>query len=174
MKVRKAIGIVLYNVIGKHLPTSFSPIKIGQRRFRSMCGKLMLDKCGKNVNIERGAAFSHRIELGNNSGIGINASISGRCIIGDDVMMGPNCTIYSRNHATNDTTKPMRLQGFDEEKPVVIGDDVWIGGNVIILPGVHIGSHSIIGAGAVVTKDVPEYSLAAGNPAIVKRNRQNN
>ncbi len=66
----------------------------------------------------------------------------------------------------------MRGQGFSEEKAVVIGDDVWIGGRVIILPGVHVGSHSIIGAGAVVTKDVPEWAIVAGNPAIVKKYRK--
>ena len=72
----------------------------------------------------------------------------------------------------DDVTTTMRGQGFQEEKPVHIGDDVWIGGRVIILPGVHIGSHSIIGAGAVVTKDVPEWAIAAGNPAVVKKYRK--
>ena len=56
-----------------------------------------------------------------------------------------------------DVSIPMRMQGNTEENPVIIGDDVWIDSHVIILPGIHIGSHSIIGAGAVVTKDVPEW-----------------
>ncbi len=171
-KIRKVLGIVLYNLIAKHLPVSYSHIKVGQKAFRALCGKLILDKCGKNVNIEKNAVFSSRIELGDNSGIGINASIGGKCYIGKDVMMGPQCIIYTRNHKFDDTTTTMRGQGFQEERPVHIGDDVWIGGRVTILPGVHIGSHSIIGAGAVVTKDVPEWAIAAGNPAVVKKYRK--
>ena len=170
-KIRKAFGLVLYTLIGKHLPVSYARIKIGQRAFRAFCGKLLLEKCGKKVNIERGATFSSRIELGDRSGIGIDASISGKCIIGNDVMMGPACIIYSSNHKTDDLTVPMREQGFAEEKPVNIGGDVWIGGRVTILPGVHVGSHAIIGAGAVVTRDVPEWAIVAGNPAKVKKYR---
>ena len=86
--------------------------------------------------------------------------------------MGPECKIYTINHRFNDIDKPMRLQGFQEERPVFIGDDVWIGGKVIILPGVHIGNHCIIGAGSVVTKDVPEWEIVAGNPARIKKYRK--
>ena len=171
-KIKKAIGLFIYNLIGKHMPTSFSNLKLGQKQIRAFCGKLILQKCGKNVNIEKGAVFSSKIELGDNSGIGVNASISGKCIMGKDVMMGAECIIYSWNHKVDDLSRPMRGQGFAEEKPVVIGDDVWIGGRVIILPGVHVGSHSIIGAGAVVTKDVPEWAVVAGNPAVVKKYRK--
>jgi len=119
------------------------------------------------------ANFSSKVQLGDRSGIGIYASIGGTTYIGNDVMMGPHCTIYTRNHKTDDVTTTMRGQGFEEEKPVYIGDDVWIGGNVTILPGVKIGSHSIIGACAVVTKDVPEWAVVAGNPAVVKKYRKN-
>lgn len=171
-KVRKVIGWILYQVIGKHLPESCFLIRFGQRQFRAFCGRLILDKCGKDVNIEKGATFSSRIELGNRSGIGIDALITGKCIIGDDVMMGRECIIFCQNHKTDDLTVPMRGQGFVVKRPVVIGDDVWIGGRMTILPGIHIGSHSIIGAGSVVTKDVPEWAVAAGNPAVVKKYRK--
>ena len=171
-KFKKILGLILYNTIAKHLPKSFFVFNIGQRKLRAFCGKLILAKCGKNVNIEKGAVFSSKVELGDNSGIGINASIGGKCIIGNDVMMGPWCLVYTRNHMFYDTTTTMRGQGFQEERPVHIGDDVWIGGRVIILPGVHVGSHSIIGAGAVVTRDVPEWAIVAGNPAVVKKYRK--
>lgn len=131
----------------------------------------MLDSCGKDVNVERKALFSTRITLGDRSGIGIGASIGGRVVIGNDVMMGPNCTIYTRNHRFDDITTTMRGQGFQEERPVTIEDDVWIGGHVIILPGVTIGHGAIVGAGAVVSKDVPPYAIAAGNPARVVKYR---
>lgn len=141
-------------------------------KLRAFCGKLILNKCGKKVNIEHGAVFSSRVELGDYSGIGINSNLGGTVIIGKDVMMGPECKIYTINHRFNDIDKPMRLQGFQEERPVFIGDDVWIGGKVIILPGVHIGNHCIIGAGSVVTKDVPEWAIVAGNPARIKKYRK--
>lgn len=171
MKIRKIIGYVIYNGFAKHLPISHSKINVSQKRIRGLCGKLMLEYCGKKVNIEKGAKFSTRVSLGDYSGIGINAKIKGKCTIGKYVMMGPDCTIYTANHEFSDITRPMIEQGFSPEKEVVIGDDVWIGGNVTILPGVKIGSHSIIGACSVVTKDVPEYAIVAGNPAQIKKYR---
>ena len=170
-KVKKLIGLTLYHLIGKHLPTSYSFFKIGQKGFRAFCARLILKKCGKNVNVEKKAVFSSKVELGDNSGIGVNALIDGKCTIGNDVMMGPDCIVYTKNHNFSDVNIPMNLQGDNEEKPVYIGDDVWIGARVIILPGVNIGSHSIIGAGAVVTKDVPEGVIVAGNPAVIKKYR---
>lgn len=171
-KIKKIVGLLLYNCIAKYLPVSYAQPKIGQQHIRALCGKLILKKCGKNVNIERNAVFSSKVELGNNSGIGIRASIAGKCIIGNDVMMGPDCVIYSRNHSFSNTGIPMCQQGYQEEKTVIIGDDVWIGGRVIILPGVHIGNHCVIGAGSVVTRDIPDWAIAAGNPARVKKYRK--
>lgn len=91
---------------------------------------------------------------------------------GDNVMMAPDCIIYVRNHESSRLDIPMCEQGSTEERPVVIGNDVWIGGRVIILPGVKIGDGAIIGAGSVVTKDVSEYDVVAGNPARVIKNRK--
>ena len=170
-KITRIIGQIIYDLIAKHLPPSFSYIKLGQKQLRALCGKMILAECGKNVNIEKGAVFSSKVHLGDNSGIGINASIAGTTYIGNDVMMAPNCTIYTQNHRIDDITTPMNKQGFSEERPVYIGDDVWIGGNVTILPGVHIGDHSVVAACSVVTKDVPPWAIAAGNPAAVKKFR---
>ena len=173
MRIRVIFGRLLYELIGKHLPASTSFFKIGQKSFRRMCGKLILKKCGKKVNIEKGAIFSSSCELGDYSGIGINAYVSG-AIIGNHVMMGPNCCIYSFNHRHDRIDIPMDSQGAEEEKVVIIGDDVWIGSNVVILPGVKIGKGSIIGAGTIVTKDVPEYSVFCGNPGRVVKSRNAN
>ena len=85
--------------------------------------------------------------------------------------MGTDVTIITRNHRFDRTDIPMMEQGFEEERPVYIGNDVWIGDRVLILPGVHIGDGSIIAAGAVVTKDVPPYSIVAGVPAKKIRDR---
>ena len=174
MILKRVIGKIIYEMFAKHLPNSYSHINLGQKALRSFCTKLIVDSAGKNINVEKGASFPRKLRIGNNSGLGINCLIHGECIIGNDVMMGPNCTIYTRNHRFDDITIPMNKQGFMPEKKVVIGDDVWIGGNVILLPGVVIGNHSIIGAGSIVTKDVPEYGIVAGNPAKIIRYRNKN
>lgn len=84
--------------------------------------------------------------------------------IGNDVLIGPGCTIATANHAVN----PVRRgQGYMRLKPVTIEDNVWIGAGVMICPGVTIGKNSVIGAGSVVTKDIPEDSVAVGNPCKV-------
>ncbi len=86
--------------------------------------------------------------------------------IGDNCQMAPNVAIYTAGHPVHpDTRNTMYEYGIE----VVIGDNVWIGGNTVICPGVHIGSNTVIGAGSVVTRDIPEWSVAAGNPCRVIR-----
>ena len=165
MGMKRYIGKLIYHFLGIHLPGSYSYFGIVGRKLRGFCGRMIIDHCGTNVNIENGARFGSHISLGNNSGIGTNAEISDYVTIGNNVMMGRDCIIYTRNHAFSDLKIPMCMQGFSEPKPVVIDDDVWIGGRVTILPGVHIKTGSIIGAGAVVTKDVEAYTIVGGNPA---------
>lgn len=135
----------------------------------------MLEKSGRNINIEHGAflASGKDIEIGDNSGIGLSCRVTGPLSIGDDVMMAPGVMIFTQNHETSDLTRPMRLQTAEKLK-VTIGNDVWIGANALILPGITVGSGVIIAAGAVVTKDVPDYAVVGGNPArIIKyRNEQ--
>lgn len=170
--MKYVLGRVLYNLIGVHMPLSFSKYSFGSRKVRALCGKLILEHCGKNVNIEKGASFGKYVSLGDNSGIGINAMISNYVTIGKNVMMGPECMIFTSNHEFSNTEIPMCQQGFSEPRPVCIEDDVWIGARVIILPGVKIGRGSVIGAGSVVTKDVEEYTVVGGNPAKVLKRRK--
>lgn len=170
-KIKKYVGLIIYHGFAKFLPASYSKMNFFAKPLRAWCGKLILNKCGKNINIENGASFSSKVTIGDNSGIGVRA-ILGVCHIGNDVMMGPECIIYSRNHRFDKTDIPMRLQGYYEEEPVIIGNDVWIGARVIILPGVKIGNGSILGANAVVTKDVPDYAIVGGNPAKIIRVRE--
>lgn len=170
-KVSRKIGALFYYTIATHMPASTS-VNIGQKAIRAFCGKLMLKSCGKKVNIEKGAQFSPRTSLGDYSGIGINARINGTCTIGDYVMMGTDVVVITRNHAFERTDIPMMHQGFEQERPVVIGNDVWIGDRAIILAGVHVGDGAIIAAGAVVTHDVPPYSIVAGVPARVIKERK--
>ena len=174
MTIKVLIGRIIYNVLGKRMPLSDSRMNFGSKKVRAFCGKLILRHCGKNVNIEKGAQFSSEVSLGDNSGIGVNATISSYVTIGDDVMMGPECLIYTSNHGMDRLDIPMWKQKSTDPRPVIIGNDVWIGARVIILPGVHIGEGSVIGAGSVVTKNIEPYSVVAGNPAglIKKRNEK--
>ena len=125
------------------------------------------------MNIEKGAKFGtgRHIRIGDNSGIGVNCVIPDGSIIGNDVMMGPNCYIHSVNHNFERTDIPMRLQGVSDSKPVIIDDDVWIGQDVTIMRGRHIAKGTIVAARSVVTKDFPPYSIIGGNPAKLIKNR---
>jgi len=80
---------------------------------------------------------------------------------GDDVLIAPNCSFYTATHPID---VQFRKQGLEYAKPIKIGNNVWIGGNVVVLPGVTIGDNSVIGAGSVVTKDIPANVVAVGNP----------
>lgn len=171
MGIKRKIGAVLYYTVAQHLPPSYSGLRLGQTGLRRFCGRLMLRSCGKQVNIEQKARFSSRVSLGDYSGIGVNAKIYGTCTIGSHVMMGEDCTVITRNHCHDRTDIPMMEQGFEEEQPVYIGNDVWIGDRVTILAGVHVGNGAVIAAGAVVTKDVPPYAVVGGVPARVLRFR---
>ena len=160
--------LLLYYSVLRYLPHSTVPI-LGSisESLRYQCCKHIFNKCGKNVNIGSKARFGKGfdIEIGDHSGIGINSKVPSNIKIGNYVMMGPNVTIHSANHNFSRTDIPMVKQGVSESQKTVIEDDVWIGSNVILLPGKHIRRGTIIGTGAVVTKDFPEYSIIAGNPA---------
>ncbi len=109
------------------------------------------------------------ILIGNHARIGLGNTIIGPVSIGDKVNLAQNIVISALNHNYEDVEKSIADQGINIQT-VIIENDVWIGANSIILAGVHIGKHVVIGAGSVVTKDIPPYSVALGNPArIVKQ-----
>ena len=135
------------------------------RKIRGGVLKHYLLSAGENINIDAGAEVGWDVTLGNHSGIGMRSKVQNGTRIGSNVMIGPDCYIYTINHRIDCLDKPMIEQGYTQINPVVIGDDVWIGARVTILGGVHIGDGSVIGAGAVVTHDVPAYAVVGGNPA---------
>ena len=107
--------------------------------------------------------------IGDYTRIGLHNTIIGPVTIGNHVNLAQGITVTALNHNFEDTEKRIDEQGVSTT-PVTIGDDVWIGANAVILPGVHIGHHCVVAAGAVVTKDVPDHSLVAGVPAkIIKQ-----
>ena len=130
------------------------------------------NKKWKTWSIGRKCVVHRNTVIGEYSGVGYGCFIDNSVTIGNYVMMGPEVLIYTRNHRHDIVDTPMARQGFDSVKPVLIEDDVWIGARVIILPGVTIGKGSIIGAGAVVAKNIPPFSVAVGNPARVIKSRK--
>jgi acetyltransferase-like isoleucine patch superfamily enzyme len=98
--------------------------------------------------------------------IGIGSLVIGPVTIGKGSACAQHCFITGQSHYYKDITKSFRQQGFDI-RPVAIGEGVWIGSNCVIVPGITIGKKSVIGAGSVVTRDIPPFSLAVGNPAKV-------
>lgn len=166
--IKTKIWFVLYKMFAAWLPSSdhFKPAFVIRRFF----AKRIAVSVGKNANIEKQAYFTPGLEIGDNSGVGIRCEVNGPCKIGNDVMMGPEVVIYTSTHAHDRIDITMIEQGFEEVRPVTIGNDVWIGRRAMIMPGVNIGNGCIVGAGAVVTKDVPDYCIVGGVPAkVVKR-----
>ena len=114
-----------------------------------------------------------QIEMGDSVGFNIGCYINGYggLTIGDNSGFGPYCMVHTANHVADDLDAPIRDQGWISQ-PVHIGKNCWIGMGVCILPGATIGDCCIIGAGSVVTRSIPAYSVAVGNPCRVIRNRK--
>ena len=162
-KIKKAIGYILYVLTSwlPHYQLHYSwPITTNIRR---LAAKMMFDYCGEKVDIGRKISFSSQVSLGNNSSIGDESYILGKLVIGEDVMM-------AANHNINRLDIPMNLQSGTDE-PIIIEDNVWVGYDCKIMAGVHIKSGAVIGAGAVVTKDVPQNAIVGGIPAKVIKYR---
>jgi acetyltransferase-like isoleucine patch superfamily enzyme len=132
--------------------------------------RALLGKAGKDawINAPFHCDYGYNIEVGDNFFANYNLTILdvAKVVIGNNVQIAPNVSIYTAGHPIHPDS---RNSGYEYGIPVAIGDNVWIGGDVVILPGVTIGSNSVIGAGSVVSKDVPEWVAAAGNPCRVIR-----
>jgi maltose O-acetyltransferase len=112
--------------------------------------------------------YGYNITLGRNVFFNFNCVILdvAAVIIGSRTLFGPNVQIYTATHPIN---YKERASGLEFAKPITIGEDVWVGGSAVICPGVRIGDRTIIGAGSVVTRDIPDDVFAAGNPCRVIR-----
>ena len=157
---------LLYHLFAKHLPASHCPYACGAKWVRYWLCKRLFARCGRDVNIEQGADIGtgRHTAIGDHSGIGLRCIVK-QAIIGDHVMMGPDVVFIGRNHEFSDPDQPLHEQGFRQAPPIVVSDNAWIGARAIILPGRRIGYAAIVGAGAVVTHDVPDYAVVGGNPA---------
>ena len=128
----------------------------------------VLGRVGEGVDIRPPLRvdYGHNISIGDGSWVnyGLTVLDVAPVVIGADVLIGPNCSLYTAIHPTE--PGPRRAK-WESSAPITIEDNVWLGGSVVVCPGVTIGENSIIGAGAVVTRDIPANCIAVGNPARV-------
>ena len=162
----KKIYQFLFIILGKKTPEKM-------RKLRNFLVRKYIKSAGEDINIGRYTYIHKNTVIGNSSGIGRGCEVNNGVTIGNNVMIGPDVLIYTQNHNMSNPDEPMSHQGFKAIEPVIIEDNVWIGARVCILPGVTIGEGSVIGACAVVSKSIPPYSVAVGNPARVVKNRKN-
>lgn len=169
---KKIVCYSIYRLIAKHIPNSIPFLgQKGHLLRRIVCRPLFLESA-KIVGIGQGVDFDNGcfIRMREYANIGDHAILSGNhgtITIGRHVMMGKQCIVLCQNHKYLTT----EYDGY-EGKDNLIDDHAWIGHRVIILPGVKIGKYAIVGAGSVVVKNIPDYAIAAGNPAIVKKYRK--
>lgn len=146
---------------------SLSPLQT-ERRCELL--RAIFGKAGKSFTIEQPffCDYGYNIEIGENFFANFNCVILDEATVrfGDNVFIGPNCAFYTAGHPFDAATRNL---GLEFARPINVGSNVWMGGNVVVLPGVTIGDGCVIGAGSVVTKDVPAGTLAFGNPCRVVR-----
>ena len=141
-----------------------------QKKERENIIRRLFGKTGKSFLIEQPfyCDYGYNIEIGENFYSNVNCVIldGAKVTFGDNVFVAPNCGFYTAGHALD---AEQRIQGLEYAYPITIGNNVWIGAQVCVLPGVTIGDNTIIGAGSVVTKSIPANVLAVGNPCRVLR-----
>lgn len=170
INIKNLIFCFLYNIVGKALPLDSMPYAKGIKHIRYFLFSRCIKRCGINVKVDKNVYISPYVELGDNVRISENCKIRKNTFIGDNVLIGPGVHILTATHNFEKIDLPICQQG-STQYYVKIGNDVWIGTNSIILPRVTVGSHAIIAAGAIVTKDIPDYAIVGGNPAKIIKMR---
>ena len=162
--------LVKERVKAKDLCYEYNNLKPSQEKERKEILKKLLGNTKENFFIEQPfiCDYGYNIEIGENFYANHNLTIldCNKVKFGDNVFIAPNCSFYTAGHPLDVET---RNKGLEYAKPIEVGNNVWIGGNVVILPGVKIGDNAVIGAGSVVTKNIPSNVLAVGNPCKVIR-----
>jgi maltose O-acetyltransferase len=169
----KYLGYALYYLIVSHLPHSRYSILFNRIRVWYLRRILKIMEGGEKTYFEHHIFIGGpgKVRFGRSCQINENTFIE-EADIGDFVMVAPNVAILSSTHNHDRTDIPMIFQGETTGRKVVIEDDVWLGRNVLVMPGVRIGKGSIVAAGAVVTRDIPMYSIVGGVPARIIRDRR--
>lgn len=152
----------------KELCAEYNQLKYADTEKRNSLIKQLLGKTGSSFLIEQPfwCDYGYNIEIGNNFYSNHNLVIldAAKVSFGDNVFIAPNCGFYTAGHPTDVN---LRNKGLEYARPISVGNNVWIGGNVVVLPGVNIGNNVTIGAGSVVTRNIPDNVIAVGNPCRV-------
>lgn len=167
--------LVQERMVCKDLCAKYNQLKNSDVEKRKELLKKIIPHSKENVLIEQNfwCDYGYNIELGENFYANHNLVIldGAKITFGDHVFIGPNCSFYASGHPLDVC---QRNEGLEYAHPITVGDNVWFGGNVVVLPGVKIGNNSVIGAGSVVTKDIPDNVVAVGNPCKVLREISSN
>lgn len=163
-------GLIEKRIIAKELCKKYNELHVRDIIGKKEVIEKLLQKEVKQFTIEPNffCDYGFNISLGENFYSNHNLVIldANKVEFGDNVFIGPNCGFYTSGHPIDFET---RNKGLEYAKPIKVGDNVWIGGNVCVMPGVTIGSNVVIGAGSVVTKDIPDNCVAYGNPCKVAK-----
>jgi maltose O-acetyltransferase len=171
-RIARSCALFLYYAFASHLPDLAFPGGRVFNGFRCGCLRRILPSFGEQNEIDANVYIGDGADVSIGSRCQINRGTRlDRVSIGDCVMLGPDVVVIGQLHHATQTDVPMVDQGKYTKDPTVIENDVWIGTRAILMPGVRIGTGSIVGAGAVVTHDVPSGTVVAGVPARVVRNR---
>jgi len=159
----------------KELCCDYNLLRPSQMAERMEIMRKLLAYTGDQFQIEQPfhCDYGYNIELGENFFANFNCVIldAAKVTFGDNVFVGPNCAFYTAIHPIDPKE---RAAGIETAKPIRVGNNVWFGGNATVLPGVTIGDNCVIGAGSVVVKDIPDNSVAVGNPCRVVRSIKDN
>jgi acetyltransferase-like isoleucine patch superfamily enzyme len=154
--------------LAKDLCFEYNHIQPSKFKERKALIKKLFGKTGTHFHLEQPfyCDYGYNIEIGENFYTNVNVVIldCAKVTFGDNVLIAPNCSFYTVNHPLDVEN---RNKGLEYARPITVGNNVWIGGSCTILPGVTIGDNAVIGAGSVVTKDIPANVLAVGNPCKV-------
>ncbi|MGC5743596.1 sugar O-acetyltransferase [Chryseobacterium sp. NFX27] len=155
----------------KDLCLEYNQLKNSDTQNRNGLIKRILGSTKENICIEPNfwCDYGYNIEVGENFYANHNLTVldCAKVKFGDNVFIGPNCSFYTAGHPLD---AKQRNEGLEYAHPITVGDNVWLGGNVVVLPGVSIGNNTVIGAGSVVTKDIPDHVVAVGNPCKIIKN----
>lgn len=170
-RMKKKLLLILYYCIVRHLPATYFPLGMFFNTVRVAVLRGLME-IGDDTRVQPGFKFGQRdvIVIGHHCQVNENVYIQS-ALIGNHVMIAQQVAILAVTHNFDRFDVPIILQGSTGVRPVTIKDDVWIGRNAVIMPGITIENGVIVGAGAVVTKNIPAYAIVGGVPAKIIRYR---
>ncbi|MGL6128585.1 sugar O-acetyltransferase [Chryseobacterium artocarpi] len=163
--------LIKERIICKDLCQEYNGLRNSDAENRYRLLKQIIGSIKENICIEPSfwCDYGYNIKVGESFYANHNLVIldCAKVEFGDNVFIGPNCSFYTAGHPLD---VKQRNEGLEYAHPIKVGNNVWLGGNVVVLPGVSIGNNSVIGAGSVVTKDIPDNVVAVGNPCKIVKN----